>query len=122
MLNKEIYRYHLYKTAPALRVNRYFCFMEVNDAMVTKLATLAKLRFNAEEQEGIKNDLERMISFVQKMDEVDTDNVEPLQHMASQLNVWREDTIAGSSDKAEALKNAGKHNNDFFMVPKVIKK
>ena len=96
--------------------------MEVNDAMVNKLASLAKLRFNPVEQEAIKIDLERMISFVQKMDEVDTSNVEPLQHMAGQQNVWREDVVQGSCDKDAALKNAGKHNDGFFMVPKVIKK
>jgi len=90
--------------------------------MITKLARLAKLRFDAAEQEAIKNDLERMISFVQKMDEVDTGDIEPLQHMAAHHNGWREDVVAGSCSNAEALKNAGKHNNEFFMVPKVIKK
>lgn len=113
---------HLYKTGGALRLNRYFCLMEVNDVMLNKLASLARLRFDTEEQQAIKSDLERMISFVQKMDEVDTSNIEPLQHMAAQQNVWREDVVTGSCSKADALKNAGKHNDDFFMVPKVIKK
>lgn len=90
--------------------------------MLNKLASLAKLRFDATEQQAIKSDLERMISFVQKMDEVDTSNVEPLQHMAAQQNVWREDVVGGSCDRKDALKNAGKHNDNFFMVPKVIKK
>ena len=113
---------HLYKRGVAVPLNHYFCFMEVNDAMLTKLASLAKIRFDAAEQQSIKNDLERMISFVQKMDEVDTSNIEPLQHMAATQNVWREDVINGSCTKEEALKNAGKHNEIFFMVPKVIKK
>ena len=90
--------------------------------MLNKLASLAKLRFDATEQQAIKSDLERMISFVQKMDEVDTSNVEPLQHMAAQQNVWRKDVVGGSCDRKDALKNAGKHNDNFFMVPKVIKK
>jgi len=90
--------------------------------MVAKLASLARLRFNAAEQEAIKNDLEKMISFVQKMNEVDTADVEPLQHMAGHNNTWREDTTGGACGKADALKNARRHNNDFFMVPKVIKK
>ena len=90
--------------------------------MVAKLANLAKLRFNADEQVAIKNDLGRMISFVQKMDEVDTSNVAPLQHMATAQNIWREDNVQGSCSNNDALKNAGKHNQDFFMVPKVIKK
>jgi aspartyl-tRNA(Asn)/glutamyl-tRNA(Gln) amidotransferase subunit C len=96
--------------------------MEVNDYMVNKLASLAKLRFNDSETASIKNDLQKMIAFVQKMDEVDTSNVEPLEHMSSRQNVWREDIVQGSCSKKDALKNAARHNSDFFMVPTVIKK
>jgi len=90
--------------------------------MLHKLASLAKLRFDEAEQAAIKNDLERMISFVQKMDEADTSNIEPLQHMAAHHNAWREDEVKGSCSPADALKNAATHNDNFFMVPKVIKK
>ena len=90
--------------------------------MISKLANLARLRFDATEQEAIKKDLERMIKFVQKMEEADTGNTEPLQHMATRPNTWRADLVAGSCSSEDALKNAGKHNDNFFMVPKVIKK
>lgn len=100
----------------------YFCLMEVNDAMVTKLATLARLNFSQAEKESIKADLQKMIAFVQKMEEVNTDNVEPLLHMNKEKNTWRNDVVQGSCSKAEALQNAAKHNNDFFMVPTVIQK
>jgi aspartyl-tRNA(Asn)/glutamyl-tRNA(Gln) amidotransferase subunit C len=96
--------------------------MEVNDSMVGKLATLARLRFNEAETEAIKNDLQKMIAFVQKMDEVDTEDVEPLLHMSGASNVWREDTVEGACTKEVAMHNAPHHNTDFFMVPKVIKK
>jgi len=95
--------------------------MEVTEAMVDKLASLARLRFDAEEKTAITTDLRRMIDFVQKMDEVDTSNVEPLLHMSGQQNIFREDVIEGQVSKQEALKNAGLHNADFFLVPKVIK-
>lgn len=101
---------------------RYFCLMEVNDSMVNKLATLARLRFNESEKESIKNDLQKMIAFVEKMNEVDTGHVEPLLHMSSRQNVWREDIVEGSISQEQAFKNAPVHNNHFFMVPKVIKK
>lgn len=101
---------------------RYFCLMEVNDQMVNKLATLARLRFNEIETASIKIDLQKMIAFVQKMDEVDTTGVEPLQHMSHRKNVWREDFVSGSCSKEDALKNAARHNQDFFMVPTMIKK
>jgi aspartyl-tRNA(Asn)/glutamyl-tRNA(Gln) amidotransferase subunit C len=96
--------------------------MEVNDALVEKLANLARLQFNAEEKEGIKNDLQRMIQFVEKLNEVDTAGVEPLLHMSEQVNVLREDDVQGSISTTEGLKNAPVHDEQFFKVPKVIKK
>ena len=90
--------------------------------MVTKLATLARLSFTHVEKESIKADLQKMIAFVQKMDEFNTDNVEPLLHMSQQQNSWREDIVEGSCTKSQALQNASKHNGDFFMVPTVIQK
>ncbi len=90
--------------------------------MVEKLATLARLSFTEVEKESIKADLQKMIAFVQKMDEVDTGNIEPLLHMSSQQNNWREDVVKGTCTKSQALQNAGKHNNNFFMVPTVIQK
>ncbi|MBC7867109.1 MAG: Asp-tRNA(Asn)/Glu-tRNA(Gln) amidotransferase subunit GatC [Gloeobacteraceae cyanobacterium ES-bin-316] len=96
--------------------------MEVNDAMVAKLAKLARLNFNEAETIAIKSDLQKMIAFVQKMEEVNTDHTEPLQHMSKLTNVWRDDIVEGTCTKDEALQNAGKHNNDFFMVPTVIQK
>ncbi len=96
--------------------------MEVNDDLLNKLATLSRLNFSETEKVAIKNDLEKMIRFVQKIEEVDTIGVEPLEHMAAQVNTWREDEVKGSCSQEEALKNSAKHNNQFFMVPKVIKK
>ncbi len=96
--------------------------MEVNDQLVLKVASLARLRFNQAEMESIKGDLQKMIAFVQKMEVVNTDNVEPLLHMSNQKNTWRADVVEGSCTKKQALQNAAKHNNDFFMVPTVIQK
>ncbi|MGG9961327.1 Asp-tRNA(Asn)/Glu-tRNA(Gln) amidotransferase subunit GatC [Ferruginibacter sp. SUN106] len=96
--------------------------MEVNDAMVDKLANLARLEFNDAEKEGIKNDLQRMIKFVEKLNEVDTTGVEPLLHMSEQVNVLRADEVQGSISRAEGLQNAPAHDEQFFKVPKVIKK
>jgi aspartyl-tRNA(Asn)/glutamyl-tRNA(Gln) amidotransferase subunit C len=96
--------------------------MEVNDALVQKLANLAKLRFNENEAKAIQVDLERMIQFVQKMEEVNTDAVDPLLHMSASVNIGRKDAIAGTCQLDAALMNAGKHDLQFFLVPKVIKK
>jgi aspartyl-tRNA(Asn)/glutamyl-tRNA(Gln) amidotransferase subunit C len=100
----------------------YICLMEVNDALVEKLANLSRLKFEAVEKEEIKKDLQKMISFVEKLNELDTTGVEPLLHMTDEINVLREDEIKGSISKEEALKNAPLHDENFFKVPKVIKK
>ena len=96
--------------------------MEVTGALVDKLAHLSRLEFNATDKEEIKNDLQRMISFVEKLDELDLEGTEPLLHMSSNVNVLRNDEVKGSVIREEALKNAPAHDDKFFKVPKVIKK
>jgi len=95
--------------------------MEVNDALIDKLAHLARLQFDESEKEEIKNDLQRMIAFVEKLNALDLENVEPLLHMSGEINVLRDDEIQGSITRKEALSNAPVHDNQFFKVPKVIK-
>ena len=96
--------------------------MEVNDELVDKLAHLARLNFEDAEKEEIKLDLQRMIAFVEKLNEVDVSGVEPLLHLTGNVNVLREDEVKDSISLEEALKNAPAHDDKFFKVPKVIKK
>ena len=100
----------------------YICWMEVTDALVDKLAHLSRLEFDAAAKESIKNDLQRMISFVEKLDELDLSGTEPLLHMSDNVNVLRNDEVKGSVSREEALKNAPAHDEKFFKVPKVIRK
>ena len=100
----------------------YICPMNVNDELIDKLANLARLQFNAEEKEEIKNDLQKMIGFIDKLNELDTTGVEPLLHMSDNVNVLREDEVGGMISREDALKNAPLHDGEFFKVPKVIKK
>lgn len=96
--------------------------MIVTEEMIDHLAHLARLRFDGEEKEAIRKDLEQMIGFIEKLQEVDTTGVEPLMHMGFEINKLREDEVKGSITRAEALQNAEHHNEEFFLVPKVIKK
>ena len=96
--------------------------MEVTAKLIDNLAELARLRFNEAEKAEIKNDLQRMIAFVEKLQEVDTTGTEPLLHMTDAMNAFREDEVKGSMQKATALANAPDANSDYFKVPKVIKK
>lgn len=90
--------------------------------MVEKLARLSRLHFNEAEKDAIREDLQRMISFVEKLNELDTRQVEPLLHMTDNVNMLREDEIKGSITAAAALQPAAVHDEHFFKVPKVIKK
>jgi aspartyl-tRNA(Asn)/glutamyl-tRNA(Gln) amidotransferase subunit C len=96
--------------------------MEVNDALVDKLAVLARLQFTQEEKENLRKDLQRMIAFVDKLNELNTDGVEPLLHMTDTVNVLREDLVRGSISREEGLKNAPDTDGVYFRVPKVINK
>ena len=96
--------------------------MEVNDTVVDKLANLARLQFDETEKVAIKKDLQRMIQFVEKLNELDTTGVAPLLHMSDRVNALREDVVKGSISREEALLNAPLKDTQFFKVPKVIKK
>ena len=96
--------------------------MQVDDALIEMLAELSMLQFTAEEKEEIKADLQKMIGFIDKLQELDTTGVEPLMHMSDEVNVLREDITGPMLTEEEALKNAAHHDAHYFKVPKVIKK
>ena len=96
--------------------------MEVNDELVNNIARLARLKFEDHEKEEIKLDLQKMIAFIEKLNELNTTGVAPLLHMSDNVNVFREDEVKGSVTTREALANASNHDEQFFKVPKVIRK
>jgi aspartyl-tRNA(Asn)/glutamyl-tRNA(Gln) amidotransferase subunit C len=96
--------------------------MQVDDALVEKLATLALLQFDENEKEAIKSDLQKMIGFIDKLQELDTTGVEPLMHMSETVNVLRDDVPGEMLTREQALRNAPHHDSQYFQVPKVIKK
>ncbi|HSB93539.1 MAG TPA: Asp-tRNA(Asn)/Glu-tRNA(Gln) amidotransferase subunit GatC [Flavitalea sp.] len=103
-------------------LNITFVCMEVNEQLIAQLAELARLEFSAEERSGIKSDLQRMISFVEKLQEIDTTGVEPLLHMSEATDVYRDDLVSGSIDRSTGLLNAPDSDGVYFRVPQVIKK
>jgi aspartyl-tRNA(Asn)/glutamyl-tRNA(Gln) amidotransferase subunit C len=96
--------------------------MILNNEMVRKLAELARLEFTPEEEDVIKNDLQQMIGFVEKLNEIDTAGVTPLTHISNTINSLREDEVKGSVTTSSALSNGPDAIDPFFSVPKVIKK
>ena len=96
--------------------------MDVTDALVDRIAHMARLDFPESEKAPMKKDLERMIRFVEKLGQLDTTGVPPLLHMSDVVNNLREDEVRGSVSRQEALENAPDHDDRFILVPKVIKK
>ncbi len=96
--------------------------MKINIDLINEIASLSKLEFNKKTLEEIKYDLEKIIEFINKLEEVDTSNIEPLNYLNNDLNVLREDNVETSVSKTDALKNAPKKDSDYFKVPTVLKK
>lgn len=93
---------------------------DVNDALIDKLSSLAKLDFNGAERETIKQDLHRMLAFVEQIQAVDTTGVEPLIHMTEEPLQLREDEPQMPITHEQALQNAPKRDSDYIRVPKVL--
>lgn len=96
--------------------------MKIDNATVDKIAHLARLEFENEAKEQIKKDMNNMLGFIEKLNELDTSNVEPLIYMSDEVNVLREDDVKHEITQDEALRNAPNHDSDYFKVPKVIEK
>ncbi|MEI8138077.1 MAG: Asp-tRNA(Asn)/Glu-tRNA(Gln) amidotransferase subunit GatC [Bacteroidota bacterium] len=87
---------------------------------VDEVAHLARLEFNDEAKAEILNDMNRMLTFVDKLSELNTDAVEPLIYMTNEKNILREDIRETTITQKEVLKNAPKKDSDYFKAPKVI--
>lgn len=96
--------------------------MSIDSKKIDDLAHLARLEFSVDEKEAIKGDLKRIITFCDKLNEVDTTGVEPLIYLSDRNTVLREDVAKVIITKEEALKNAPSADSDYFKVPKVITK
>lgn len=96
--------------------------MEITDELIDHIAHLARLSFKGEDKDAIKNDMNNIIDFMGKLNEIDTDHVEPLVFMSDGINVLREDIAQQSITHEEALRNAPKKDSDYFRIPKVLDK
>lgn len=96
--------------------------MKIDNKLISDLAKLAKLNFDEKSSKAMQNDLKKIIGFVNKLSEIDTDNVDPLIYLSEEINVLRKDNLTSNLSQQEALKNAPKKDSDYILVPKVIKK
>lgn len=87
---------------------------------VDEVAHLARLEFNEASKAEILNDMNRMLAFVDKLSQLDTENVTPLIYMTDEKNILRDDIPEITLTQKDALKNAPKKDSDYFKAPKVI--
>ncbi len=96
--------------------------MEITNDLIDHIAHLARLEFDGEAKEVIKKDVSNMIDFVDQLNTVDTEGVEPLIFMTESINVLREDQAIDTVSQKDALKNVSHHDSDYFKIAKVLKK
>ena len=94
--------------------------MPVTIKDVEHVAKLARLQFTEEEKVMFTRQLNQILEYMEKLNELDTSNVEPLSHVIELSNVFRDDKVQPSLPIEEALKNAPARADRFFKVPKVI--
>ncbi len=94
--------------------------MAVSKEDVEYIATLARLSFKEEEKQAMTHDLNEILAYVEKLNELNTEHIQPLSNMGDRTNVLREDKPVPSISNQDALKNAPDSQDRFFKVSKVI--
>lgn len=94
--------------------------MKVTRDTIEHVAELARLNLAESEIDKLTHEMENIISYVDKLNELDTSGIKPMEHVIPMKNVLREDVSKGSYDREKILKNAPTHEDGCFKVPKVV--
>lgn len=94
--------------------------MAVEDKDVRYVANLARLQLSDEETRRLKKDMNRILEYMKKLEELDTDGIEPLEHVTDLNVALRKDRAEVPLPHEDALKNAPDADSDYFRVPRVI--
>lgn len=94
--------------------------MEITKELVEYVATLSRLKLSDEECESTQKSLGEIISYMDILNNVNTDGIEPMTHAFGLKNVMRDDVVKPSSDRADLLSNAPKADDEAIIVPKTI--
>lgn len=92
----------------------------ITDETIEYVGILAKLELSDEEKEQAKKDMGSMLDYIDKLNELDTENVEPMSHVFPVDNVFREDIVTNGDDREQMLANAPKKKEGTYMVPKTF--
>ena len=96
--------------------------MIIDDDTLSKIAQLANIKIADNEREKLKNDMMAILSWVDKLNEIDTSSIDPITQMSKENNKVRGDENNHNLSVEDALKNARVKSDNYFVVPKVINK
>lgn len=92
----------------------------ISDETIEYVGILAKLELSDEEKEAAKQDMGRMLDYIDKLNELDTTGVEPMSHVFPVTNVFREDVVTNGDERDKILLNAPEQKDGAFKVPKTV--
>ena len=92
----------------------------ISDETIEYVGILAKLELSDEEKEQAKKDMGSMLDYIDKLGELDTTGVEPMSHVFTVHNVFREDVVTNTDDRENILKNAPEEKDGMFVVPRTF--
>lgn len=92
----------------------------IDDATIEYVSILAKLELSDDARQKAKKDMGNMLDYVDKLNELDTDGIEPMTHVFDMENVFREDVVTNEDESEKTLKNAPKRTENGFVVPKTV--
>ena len=87
---------------------------------VEHVASLAQLTLDDDAKQRLLKEMGEILAYVDKLNELDTDGIEPMMHVLDISNVYREDVVTGSLDRDAALRNAPKTDGAYFLVPRIL--
>ncbi|MHB8129363.1 MAG: Asp-tRNA(Asn)/Glu-tRNA(Gln) amidotransferase subunit GatC [Mobilitalea sp.] len=94
--------------------------MKITEETIKYVASLAKLNVSDEEKIKVAKDLDHILEYIETMNELDTEGVEPMSHVLPVKNVFREDVVTNQNNRDQLIKNAPKQKDGCFAVPKTV--
>jgi aspartyl-tRNA(Asn)/glutamyl-tRNA(Gln) amidotransferase subunit C len=94
--------------------------VQITDETIAYVSALAKLELSGAEKEKAKEDLGNILNYIDTMNEIDTDEVEPMSHVFPIKNVFREDVVENTADRENLLSNAPEQQDGCYVVPQTV--
>lgn len=93
---------------------------KITDETIDYVGILAKLKLSEQEREDAKADMQKMLDYIDKLNELDTAGVEPMTHVFPVKNVFRKDVVVNGDDREQMLANAPEQRDGQYQVPKTV--